>query len=212
MKSMAGVWGLLLGCAPMPSPERPTSAVEVRLGANLLRNGDIESGPDGRCEPWDFSPHAWTRGVPPTLSSRPAPPDVPRKPEEGRVLEVDLPGPWNVVRVLQEVQGVVPSSVYRCDGLLRVSDDFEGSVQAILSSNAGLSVYGYARRAWFNVDRAGAVFLPYHKTWRGFTVDLPCSEAGRSLLVFLVEGKGKVWMDDLRLRGIGPHAGAPQHP
>ena len=52
----------LAGCAQVPLSPSPT---EARWGSNLLRNGDAEEG----IAPWELSPHAWTRGLAPRLST-----------------------------------------------------------------------------------------------------------------------------------------------
>jgi hypothetical protein len=105
-----------------------------------------------------------------------------------------------VVRVLQEIPEGATRSTYRLEGFVRVSNDFEGSIQAILSAKAGLSIYANTKRAWFNVNRPESVFVHYVQGWQKFAVELPCADEGKTALVLLIEGKGQVWVDDVELR------------
>lgn len=144
----------LVGCAQVhPSPAK------ARWDSNLLRNGDAEEG----IAPWDLSPHAWTRGLAPGLSTAPAPDDVtplpPPKAKAGQALELNLPSEWNVVIISQEIRGA--STSCRLEGFLRVSSDFEGSVQAVLAENAGLAIISFAKRAGYN--NAPSVFIPFYR-------------------------------------------------
>lgn len=199
-----GLWADLASCAQAPSA--PPPHIPSGPGPNLVRNGDVEAD-ETKAAPWGLSPHAYAQNSLPTLSVAAAPSDKhresrvgPRKPEGGRALQVHLPGPWNVVRVLQEIPEGATRSTYRLEGFVRVSNDFEGSIQAILSAKAGLSIYANTKRAWFNVNRPESVFVHYVQGWQKFAVELPCADEGKTALVLLIEGKGQVWVDDVELR------------
>lgn len=202
MKGLASALVLLtaLACSSSPRSDLPREP-----GPNVLRNGDAESK-DGAAH-WALSLHFHSRSAPPVLSIVPAPADADggarpdQKAQGGQALQISFPGPgWNVVRLLQEVPVEPSPSTYRFEGFVRVSNDFEGSIQAILSEKAGLSIASFAKRAWFNVHRPESVFLQFLPRWHRFAVDLPCADGGKTALAVLVEGKGQVWLDEIQLR------------
>lgn len=199
-----GLWVTLTGCARSPHAARPSETTGP--GPNLIRNGVLEAG-EKDLTPWSLTLHSYSRHSPPTMSVVLAPEDEdreskpgPKKPEGGHALEINLPGPWNVVRILQEIPEGAARSPHRLEGFVRVSKEFEGSIQAILSANAGISIPAFAKRAWFNVDGAESVFVPFMPWWHRFALNLPCADEGKTTLVLLVEGKGRLWIDDLEVR------------
>lgn len=189
--------------APSAAPQAQVSSVP---GPNLVRNGAIEDN-EKEAAPWSLTLHSHSQNLLPIMSVAPAPADKhreywigPKKPEGGRALEISLPGPWNVVRVLQEIPEGATRSTYQLEGFVRVSKEFEGSIQAIVSAKAGLSIYANTKRAWFNVKRPESAFVHYVQWWQKFALELPCADEGKTTFVLLIEGKGQVWIDDIELR------------
>jgi hypothetical protein len=198
--------GLLVGiaaCAPTRAFHEATESSSRPLGSNLLLNGDAEGGANLGPAPWTLVPRFWARDSEPSLTTVPASEEedhtsTSRLVRAGRALEVHLRGRWSVERVIQEFRG--QASSYRLEGLIRVSDGFEGSVQATLASTSTLAISPSTQRAWLNSDRPVSVFLPLRQEWSRFAVELPQAPEAVMVLSILIEGRGKVWLDDLELR------------
>jgi hypothetical protein len=180
-------------------PQEPPSTRPTAPKGELLRNGGFEEaaedqGPAG----WTFKMHLKPRKATREVRIR-----CVEDPKMGgkRAAELDLSDAWSAARIVQTVTVGPMGAALRFEGSIRASDDYAGGIQFVVAKKAGMILDKPNRNAVFKDDKG--VPLKASTKWEKFSHPFTCEDEGESEIQILFHGTGKVWLDDLSLKGAG---------
>ncbi len=188
----------LEGALPDAGPQEPASAAPAVPKGELLRNGGFEElAEDQAPAQWTFKVH-----VKPGKATREIRVRCVEDPKKGgkREAELDLSDAWSAVRLAQTVAFGPMGASLKLEGSIRASDDYSGGIQFVVAKKAGMILDKPNRTASFKDGKGVAVKAS--TKWEKFSLPLRCEDEGESELQILFHGTGKVWLDDLSLKGV----------